>query len=203
MIDITKLKTGDIILVDGNRWWKDCVSHLINPYTPGYHALMVFAPIRKGDEIVDWYIIESVAQGVRIGLLSHYIGKRLTVYRIVHNNYQWVFEEAIGQGLYEFTKRFSRSHYDKIAYVKLGIQVPAIILKCLVLRRRARAEDWWYKPDDKFLCTEAARRICQLAGYPIIDADTLALPNGFRQAEIEGKLNKVAEGVLWKATSYR
>lgn len=175
-----KLEPGDPFAVEGHGLTVWLVTHLLQPYINRTHFGILWHERPDGDFV----IIESIARGLSIGLLSWYKGYEMTFYRV---NCPADLRHEAPDALVEW----GRAHYDYLLILKLAAGAVAAFFKILIKERKIRklrAEDFPYAENSSLICTEAPDVAYDAVGVNIIPLGVVPIPNAFRQAEIEGRL---------------
>ena len=163
----------------------DRVHHiLIRDYVPG---------------IGDYEFIESVhiglfGKGISHGyLFEEYEGKDVEIY-IVNG----IAPELARKAPLELI-RYGKSPYDFALIFKVLAQIPWVIFRNLIKERRfrkLRANDFRYKSDSAFLCTEVYWHAYHLVGVNIVPPGVLPFPSAYKQALDNGVIKLYFKGIL-------
>lgn len=196
-----ELKHGDLVGVEGKIPTVWAIKYWVKPGTRYYHWLKIDGWARPGEDV---RILESIskrffgASGLRPGLLSHYEGKRVVIYRHrLSDNYISDAKDGIHpmpMGMWsclQLVREHAHAQYDYPLIVRLFVEG---LIKSVLYRRRLTAEDFHYTKDHLVICTEAAA-----VGYdvdPVVPQGVLPIPNSIVAAEKRGVIAKVFEGVL-------
>lgn len=169
---------------------------LIGPRTDRFHFFMISQYI---PEFNDFIIIESInvglfGKGVTFGWLSKYKGRDVEIYSIVD-------EEVASYGEYACYSliEFGAAPYEFTLWFMLGISGLLAFLKNLVTERRVRRlrpEELYFCRNRKFICTEVPQEGWLGLSYWIVSDGVTSLPAGYRQAELDGRINCDYKGDL-------
>jgi len=154
---------------------------LITPFTDRWHFLLIGEKLFNGDHV----IYESLAKGVCPGRLSFYWGEHLKVYRVPDKRKSLqAVEEASELG---------RLGYDYILFVWMFWQA----LFYWTMNGPGKIPYWALKQDAdrNVICTELVCQCFQNAGYPLVPRDIIPTPAAIEQANLNGKIEKIFEGV--------
>lgn len=183
---IDKIRPGTGIAFKGARWF----SRLFLPYTDRFHFLIVRKYLPDFD---DYEFIESSARkGMRHGLLFREYGNAdVEVYDVnCPETVKWQAAESL--------LLYGKSAYDFGMVLRMVIQVPRIFFRMLMERdiRPFYADDFHYRPDGAFICTEALCQAYNEASWNIIAPDIPPLPCALKSAVFTGGLSLRYKGIL-------
>lgn len=183
-MDIPKLQLGDIFATRNDNILGRLSRRLFSPYTDRFHFGIVWQ--KAGG---DWIILESIGKGIAVGRLSFYKNQDVKFYRV---DCPYGLRRKTGVAL----TRYGRRKYDYWLIVKvvLGsiVAFSRILLRELRVRR-LRAEDLpsIFDWNNELVCTEAVWLAYNVCGVNIIPDGVLPLPSSFRQAELEGRIDRI------------
>lgn len=180
-----ELQPGDIFATKGEGIIGWLSRRLMAPETDRSHYGLVWL---KRDN--DHLILESISKGIAVGRLSFYEGEDIKFYRV---NCPKNLRAAAPV---ELTK-WGRSRYDYLLVAKLVVQGLWLVLKHLITEgkiRKIRAEELSpiYTWDSRLICTEAAWCGYNAVGVNIIPYGVPPMPSSFREAELQGRIYKIA-----------
>ncbi len=176
------LQPGDIFATKGKGITGWAVRNLISPTTDRFHFGIIWRQMGN-----DYIILESVSKGIAVGLLSWYNPKEVEIYRVDCFKYLRTFAP-------DHLVIWGRSKYDYLLILKIALGGLLAFFKVLIKEkrpRRLRAEDFPYGQNSELICTEAVDIAYDAVGVNIIPEGVMPLPNAFRQAEIDGRINRI------------
>ncbi len=176
------LQPGDIGAVKGSGLVPWLNRYLASPKTDRFHHFIIWG---KMDQ--DYLILESIgSKGLSIGKLSFYQDQDVIFYRV---NCDQDRREKAPWGLIEY----GRSKYDHWLYLRIMIWAVGSWINMLLKGefRKLKAEDFPYKEDRAFICTEAVEKAFLSVDFQIVDAGVVPVPSAFKKAEIEGRIYKI------------
>lgn len=172
------LQSGDIFATKGHGLLGWLSRSLMEPETGRYHFGII---LQKWQD--DYLILESISKGLSVGRLSFYKGADIKFYRV---NCPRDLKVAAP---FELT-RWGRSLYDYLLVAKLVVQGLWLLLWH---RRRIRPEELTWSQDNALLCSEAVDIAYDAVGVNIIPIHVCPTPSAFRQAELDGRIEKLKE----------
>ncbi len=176
------LEPGDIFATKGKGITGWAVRKLLAPSTDRFHFGIIWRQMGN-----DYIILESVSKGIAVGLLSWYDPADLEIYRVDCFKYlRWSAPDHL--------VIWGRSKYDYLLILKIAFGGLLAFFKVLIKEKRLRrlqAEDFSYGQNSELICTEAVDIAYDAVGVNIIPEGVIPLPNAFRQAEIDGKMNRI------------
>ena len=174
------------------------LERFFNPRTDRVHHILIRDHIHEVD---DYEFIESIhigmfGKGIRHGyLFEEYEGKDAEIY-IVNG----VTPELARKAPLELI-RYGKSPYDFALIFKVLVQIPWVIIRNLIREhrfRKFRAEDFHYKADAAFLCTEVYWHAYNLVGVNIVPPGVLPFPSAYKEALNNGVIRLYFKGILRK-----
>ncbi len=178
------IEPGDIFAQRGTGIAGWAVRSMISPSTDRFHFGIIW---RKHGN--DHIILESIfPKGIAVGLLSQYNASELEFYRV---NCLAGLRYKAPLGLI----RHGRKLYDVLLILKLaiGFIVAQLRLWCTGKFRKVESGDIPYVRDSLFVCTEAVQIAYLSVGVRIVPKGVVPTPNSYRQAELDGKFDKITE----------
>ena len=180
---------------EGGAGW--CSRELVEPKTDRFHFFMIFKYV---PEFNDYIIIESInvgpfAKGITFGWLSKYKGRDIEIYSITDEDIASYGEHAC-YNLIEF----GAAPYDFAIWYMLALSGLWAFIKNLIVERRVRRlrpEELYFCRNRKFICTEVPQEGWLGLSYWIVPDGVTAIPAGYRQAEIEGRIQHDYKGDLF------
>ncbi len=176
------LQRGDIFASRGKGITGWAVRNLISPSTDRFHFGIIWRQMGE-----DYIVLESVSKGIAVGLLSWYDPADLELYRVDCPKYLRVQAP-------DCLVQYGRSRYDYMLILKIAFGGLLAFFKVLIKEKRARrmqAEDFPYGQNSELICTEAVDIAYDAVGVNIIPEGVVPIPNAFRQAEVDGKINRI------------
>jgi len=150
-------------------------------------------------EVDDYEFIESIhvglfGKGIRHGyLFVEYEGIDVEIYTVN------AIDPAKAKRAPLELLRFGKSPYDFFLAISVLGQMPWVLIRNLIKERRfrkLRAQDFRYKPDTSFLCTEVYWHAYHLVGVDIVPAGVLPFPSAYKEALDKGVIRLYYKGVL-------
>ena len=166
------------------------------PRTDRVHHVLVRGYV---PEIDDYEFIESIhiglfGKGIRHGyLFAEYEGVDVEIYTVSS------VDPATAKRAPLELMRFGKSPYDFFLIISVLIQAPWVIMRNLIKERRfrkLRAQDFRYKPDTSFLCTEVYWHAYHLVGVDIVPTGVLPFPSAYKEALDKGVIKLYYKGIL-------
>ncbi|TET44889.1 MAG: hypothetical protein E3J66_00300 [Dehalococcoidia bacterium] len=169
---------------------------LMRPETDRLHFFMIFLYV---PEFNDYIIIESInvglfAKGITFGWLSKYKGEDVEIYSISDPEIA-----AYGEYACYSLMEFGAAPYDFLLIPMLALSGVWAFLKNLLTERRVRRlrpEELYFCRNRKFICTEVPQEGWLSLSYWIVPDGVTAIPAGYRQAEIENRIQRNYKGGL-------
>lgn len=172
------------------------LENFFSPRTDRVHHILIrdYVP-----EIDDYEFIESVhiglfGKGISHGyLFEEYEGKDVEIY-IVNG----IAPELARKAPLELI-RYGKSPYDFALIFKVLAQIPWVIFRNLIKERhfrKLRANDFRYKSDSAFLCTEVYWHAYHLVGVNIVPPGVLPFPSAYKEALNNGVIKLYFKGIL-------
>ena len=177
------------------------LENFFSPRTDRVHHVLIRGYV---PEIGDYEFIESIhiglfGKGIRHGyLFQEYEGMDVEIYTV-----NAIDPEAAKRAPLELI-RFGKSPYDFFLIISVMAQIPWIILRNLIKERRLRrlwAEDFRYKADTSFLCTEVYWHAYHLVGVDIVPSGVLPFPSAYKEALDKGVIELCYKGTLRRDAS--
>jgi len=176
-----------------NGW---LLENFFRPRTDRVHHVLVrdYVP-----EIDDYEFIESIhiglfGKGIRHGyLFAEYEGVDVEIYTVSS------VDPATAKRAPLELMRFGKSPYDFFLIISVLVQVPWVFIRNLIKERRFRkfrAQDFRYKPDTSFLCTEVYWHAYHLVGVDIVSTGVLPFPSAYKEALDKGVIKLYYKGIL-------
>jgi len=169
---------------------------IFSPRTDRVHHVLIRGYV---PEVGDYEFIESIriglfGKGIRHGyLFEEYEGIDVEIYTV----------NAIDPATAKLAPleliRFGKSPYDFFLIISVMVQIPWIIMRNLLKERRLRklrAEDFSYKADTSFLCTEVYWHAYHLVGVDIVPMGVLPFPSAYKEALDKGVIRLYYKGIL-------
>ncbi len=150
-------------------------------------------------EIDDYEFIESIhiglfGKGIRHGyLFAEYEGVDVEIYTVSS------VDPATAKRAPLELMRFGKSPYDFFLIISVLVQAPWVIMRNLIKERRfrkLRAQDFRYKPNTSFLCTEVYWHAYHLVGVDIVPTGVLPFPSAYKEALDKGVIKLYYKGIL-------
>jgi len=172
------------------------LENFFSPRTDRVHHVLIRGYV---PEIDDYEFIESIhiglfGKGIRHGyLFAEYEGVDVEIYTVSS-----VDPTTAKRAPLELI-RFGKSPYDFFLIISVLSQIPWIILRNLLKERRIRklrAQDFRYKPDTAFLCTEVYWHAYHLVGVDIVPTGVLLFPSAYKEALDKGVIRLYYKGIL-------
>lgn len=176
------LKPGDIFAIKGSGVIGWLAIRLTQPRTDRFHFGIIW---RRFND--DFLVLESISKGLALGKLSWYESKDIEFYRVK-------CAEDLRLDAPDGLIDWGRAWYDYFLIVKIFLGGLIAWLKILWKEhrlRKLRAEDIPYCRNSALICTEAVDVAYDSVGVNIIPEGIIPLPSAFKQAEIEGRLEKI------------
>jgi len=176
-----------------NGW---LLENFFRPRTDRVHHVLVrdYVP-----EVDDYEFIESIhiglfGKGIRHGyLFAEYEGVDVEIYTVSS------VDPATAKRAPLELMRFGKSPYDFFLIISVLVQAPWVIMRNLIKERRfrkLRAQDFRYKPDTSFLCTEVYWHAYHLVGVDIVPTGVLPFPSAYKEALDKGVIKLYYKGIL-------
>jgi len=172
------------------------LEHFFVPRTDRVHHLIIRDYI---PEVDDYEFIESIhigllGKGIRHGyLFKEYEGKDVEIYVV-----NGIDPKLARKAPLELI-RYGKSPYDFFLIAKVMVQIPWVVIRNLIKERRfrkLRANDFHYKSNSAFLCTEVYWHAYSLVGVNIIPPDVLPFPSAYKEALNNGVMKLYFKGTL-------
>ena len=176
-------QVGDTAMTVGSGILGKGAEAVFAPKTDLFHGLMIGPNIPDED---DYFILESIGTGVRIGRLSWYGGEIAAIFRINHPDSYRIGMEAWD----EFTN-FGRWGYDYVFFMYLPgdlIRVETRILLKEHRLRRIQPREMPFRTNHSLYCTEGICTSYRKAGWPIVEPGVTPIPAAIVQSYLDGKL---------------
>jgi hypothetical protein len=172
------------------------LEHFFTPSTDRVHHFIIRDYIPDFD---DYEFIESIhigvfGKGITHGyLFKEYEGKDVEIYVV-----NGIASELARKAPLELI-RYGKSPYDFFLIVNVLLQIPWVLLRTLIKERRFRkfrANDFRYKSDSAFLCTEVYWHAYNLVGVNVIPPGVLPFPSAYKEALDNGVMKLYFKGIL-------
>lgn len=169
---------------------------IFSPRTDRVHHVLIRGYV---PEVDDYEFIESIriglfGKGIRHGyLFEEYEGIDVEIYTVN------AIDPATAKMAPLELIRFGKSPYDFFLIISVMVQIPWIIMRNLLKERRLRklrAEDFSYKVDTSFLCTEVYWHAYHLVGVDIVPMGVLPFPSAYKEALDKGVIRLYYKGIL-------
>jgi hypothetical protein len=193
-----KIPPGACVATKSKGIWGWFLEHLFIPRTDRVHHLLIRGYVPEVDdyEFIDSIRIGLMGKGIRHGyLFEEYEGQDVEIYTVGE-----VDPELARRAPLELI-RYGRCPYDFGLIGKVMLQVPWVVIRNLIRERRLRklrAEDFRYKSDAAFLCTEVYWHAYNLVGVSVVPSDVLPFPSAYKEALSRGVLKLYFKGILRK-----
>jgi len=181
---VTKLEPGDVVANKGNRFIVWLQNLFLKPKTDRFHHFILWNKLSDGD----FLILESISKGLSIGRLSWYSGQDLHFYRV---DCPPEMRLAAPNGLIDW----GRSRYDYLLIIKIFLGVLVALARVLWKEHRVRKlypDDLPYGANSSLICTEAVDVAYDSVGVNIVPPGVVTIPAAFRQAELDGRITRIA-----------
>jgi len=173
-----------------------CSKKLLEPETDRFHFFMIFLYVEEYNDyiIIESYNVGLFAKGITFGWLSKYKGNDVEIYSIAD-------PEIASYGEYACYNliEFGAAPYDFDLWGMLVLSGLCAFSKNVISERRVRRlrpDELYFCRDRKFMCTEVPQEGWLSLGYWIIPEGVSATPAGYKQAEVEGRIQCVYRGNL-------
>lgn len=172
------------------------LEHFFTPRTDRVHHFIIRDYIPDFD---DYEFIESIhiglfGKGITHGyLFKEYEGKDVEIYVV-----NGIAPELARKAPLELI-RYGKSPYDFFLIANVLLQIPWVFLQTLIKERRFRkfrANDFRYKSDSAFLCTEVYWHAYNLVGVNVIPPGVLPFPSAYKEALDNGVMKLYFKGIL-------
>jgi len=172
------------------------LENFFSPRTDRVHHVLIRGYV---PEVDDYEFIESIhvglfGKGIRHGyLFVEYEGIDVEIYTVN------AIDPATAKRAPLELLRFGKSPYDFFLAISVLVQMPWVLIRNLIKERRfrkLRAQDFRYKPDTSFLCTEVYWHAYHLVGVDIVPAGVLPFPSAYKEALDKGVIRLYYKGVL-------
>jgi len=172
------------------------LEHFFTPRTDRVHHFIIRDYIPDFD---DYEFIESIhigvfGKGITHGyLFKEYEGKDVEIYVV-----NGIAPELARKAPLELI-RYGKSPYDFFLIANVLLQIPWVLLRTLIKERRFRkfrANDFRYKSDSAFLCTEVYWHAYNLVGVNVIPPGVLPFPSAYKEALDNGVMKLYFKGIL-------
>jgi len=172
------------------------LENFFTPRTDRVHHFIIRDYILDFD---DYEFIESIhiglfGKGITHGyLFNEYEGKDVEIYVV-----NGIAPELARKAPLELI-RYGKSPYDFFLIANVLLQIPWVLLRTLIKERRFRkfrANDFRYKSDSAFLCTEVYWHAYNLVGVNVIPPGVLPFPSAYKEALDNGVMKLYFKGIL-------
>ena len=172
------------------------LEHFFTPRTDRVHHMIIRDYVH---EIDDYEFIESIhigllGKGITHGyLFKEYEGKDVEIYVV-----NGIAPELARKAPLELI-RYGKSPYDFFLIANVLLQIPWVFLRTLIKERhfrKFRANDFRYKSDSAFLCTEVYWHAYNLVGVNVIPPGVLPFPSAYKEALDNGVMKLYFKGIL-------
>ena len=164
-MDYTELKPGDVLFFKATNW-------LVQLFVKYRHVAIYFDQTKRGLPL----IVESIGRGVLIRSLFCYAGEEITVKRPV--------DDSIGALAAKAAERLADNPNSWYGYFDIPrFAVPKLILAKLsgLLPKNWDTVLKWlaftYRRNSFYICSELVESAFKDAGYPLVDEETIPLPD--------------------------
>jgi cell wall-associated NlpC family hydrolase len=164
-VEYTELKPGDVLFFRATSW-------LVRLFVRYRHVAVYFDETKRGLPL----IVESIGRGVLIRSLFSYTGEEITVKRPA--------DESIGPLAAKAAERLADNPSSWYGYFDIPrFAVPKLILAKFgsVLPKNWDTVLKWlaftYRRNSYYICSELVESAFKDAGYPLVDEETIPLPD--------------------------